>query len=64
MLKPILIVLDVLQRDRLRADVAAAERVILIAPNIQGLVVVNPDLDSAYRLTKIAAAVVNVAVFD
>src|ERR1041385_1105513 len=58
MLEPVLVVMNVLQGDGLRADVAATEHIVVIAVDGQSLVRLDLDLDPADRLAKITGAVV------
>ncbi len=52
----IFIVVNVLKRNRFRADVATTEDVIRIALDTQRSVCLHADLDAAHRLAKIASA--------
>ena len=57
--KPVLIIVNILQSNCLRADVASAERVVLITADVQALVGLNGDFDATYRFAKIAGAIMN-----
>ena len=59
MSEPVFIVVKILQGDGFRADVAAAERVVFVAANVETLVGLNGDLDAADRFAEIAGAVMN-----
>jgi len=61
-LEPVFIVVKILQCDCLRADVPAAERVVFVPTDVQTLVCLNSDLDTAYRFAEIACAVMRRAI--
>src|SRR5882672_1412833 len=56
-LEPVFVVVQILQGDGLRADVAAAERVVFVTADVQTLIGLNSDLDAAYRFAEIAVAI-------
>ena len=58
MFESIFVVMNVLQGNSLRADVTAAERIVLIATDRQMMVRLDSDFDAANRFAEIAAAVV------
>src|SRR5438132_5870656 len=60
--EPVFIIVNVLQGHRLRADVPAAERVILVTADLQTLAGVNGDFDATYRFAEIASAIVRGAI--
>jgi hypothetical protein len=53
----IFVVVDVLERNCLRANVSATERIVLISTNIKTLVTRNGDLDAAQGFAEIAVAI-------
>jgi len=53
----IVVVMDVLQGDRLRADIATTERIVLVAADIELAIAAHIDLDAANRFTDIAVAI-------
>ena len=57
--QPVLIIVNILQSNCLRADVPAAERVGLVTADVQTLAGLNGDFDAAYRFAKIAGAEMN-----
>jgi hypothetical protein len=52
LLQPVLIEVNVLQRNGFGTNVSAAKRVILIAANVELLSIANSDLDAADRFTE------------
>ncbi len=56
--KPVFIEVKILQGNGLRADVPAAERVVLITADVQTLVALYSDFDATYRFSEIAVAIV------
>src|SRR5688572_24546526 len=52
MSQPILVRVDVLQRYRFRTDVAAAERVVFVAANVERLIIPDTNFDPADRLAQ------------
>ncbi len=58
--QPVRILMEILQAERLRTDVTAAERVLLIAADGEDLRAADADLDAADRLAEVAGAVVGV----
>ena len=52
----------VLKCDRFRADISAAEWVVLVTANVERLIFADRDLDAADRLTQIAASMVDIVV--
>ena len=54
----VFIKVNISQGSGLGTDVAAAERVVLVAADVQTLIGVNRDLDATYRFAEIAAAIV------
>jgi hypothetical protein len=59
MSEPVFIAVKVLQGHRLRADVAVAEGVVFVTPDVETLIGLNSDLDAADRFAEIASAVMN-----
>src|ERR1051325_112844 len=57
--QPIFIVVQILQGDSFRADVAAAERILLVTANVEMLIPADSYLQAADRLAKIAGAIVD-----
>ena len=60
--EPVFIVVNILQGNRLRTDVPAAERVVLVTADVETLVGLNSDFDAADRFAKIAGAIVRGAI--
>ena len=58
MFQTVLVVIDVLEGNRLRADVTTAERVVLVSSDVENAVSLNTDSDSADRFAYIAGAIV------
>ena len=58
--QPVGILVDILEAQRLRTDMPAAERVLLVAADGEDLTAAQADLDAADRLTKVAGAIVGV----
>src|SRR6266480_6577990 len=58
MFEPIFIVVNVLQGDRLRADVAATEWIVLVTSDVQALVGPHSDFDPTHSFGEIAVAIV------
>ena len=57
--QPVFIVVNVVQSNCLRADVSAAERVVLVTADLQTLAGLNGDFDATYRFAEIAGAIMN-----
>src|SRR5215216_237997 len=53
----VFVVVNVLQGDGFRADVAAAERIVFVAADLQALVTLHGDFDAADRFADIAVAI-------
>ena len=60
--EPVFIVVNILQGNRLRTDVPAAERVVLVTADVETLVGLNSDFDAADRFAEIAGAIVRGAI--
>src|SRR5439155_13216894 len=57
--QPVLIIVNILQSNCLRANVPAAEWIVLGTADVQTLAGLNGDFDAAYRFAKIAGAIRN-----
>jgi hypothetical protein len=57
--QPVRIIVNILQSNCLRADIASAERVVLVTADVQTLVGLKGDFDPTYRFAKIAGAIMN-----
>src|SRR5215212_9527302 len=55
--EPVLIIVNVLQGNGLRADVTPAERVVFVTADVQMLVVSDRDFDATYRFAEVATAI-------
>jgi hypothetical protein len=55
--EPVLIKVNVLQGDGLRADVTPAERVVSVAADVQVPAIPDSDFDATYRFTEVAVAI-------
>ncbi len=51
--------MEVGERRGLRADVAAAERIVFVTTDVQALVAIHCDLDPTDRLAEIAATIMD-----
>ena len=60
--EPVFIIVNILQGNCLRADVASAERVVVVTAYVQTLVGLNSDFDAADRFAEIAGAIVRGAI--
>ena len=60
--EPVLIVMKILQRHGLRADVPAAERVVLVTADVQTLVGLNSDFNATNRFAEIAGSIMRGAI--
>jgi hypothetical protein len=58
MSEPVFVIVKVLQGNGLRADVPAAQRVVVVAANVETVVSLNSDLDATDRLAEIAGSIV------
>ena len=54
--QPIRVLVQVLERHRLGADVAAAERIVVVAPDREDAIALDADGDAAHRLAEVAGA--------
>ena len=55
--KPVIIIVNVLQGNGLRADVTPAERVVFVTADAQMLAVLDSDFDATYRFAEVAIAI-------
>jgi hypothetical protein len=60
--EPVFIIVNILQGDRLRADVTPAKRVVFITANTQALIGFDSNFDAAYRLAEVTAPIMNAAI--
>ena len=60
--EPVLIVMNILQGDGLRADIPAAEWVVLVPADLQSLIAISSDLNPADRFAEIATAIMSRAI--
>ena len=58
MSQPVLVEVNILQGDSLGTNVSAAERIVLVAANLETLVWLNGNLDATDRFAEIATAIV------
>lgn len=56
--EPVRILMDILERDRLGADVPAAEWILLVPADREDLVAPDANLDTAHGLAEVAGPVV------